>query len=230
MAPVVAIVQARMGATRLPNKMMLWLHGYPVVEWIYRRASEARTLDKLVFALPDTRIDDVLADYLAGIGAIVFRGSENDVLGRYHAAAMASGARTVVRICADNPFVSASEIDRLVAFFQEGAYDYAYNHVPRGNRYPDGLGAEIATMDLLDHLHQEANHPGHREHVFNFLWDHRNKFRVGTCDPIDESLAHPELKLDMDTLDDYAKLLRLNVQPETPACGIVAAALAHLKN
>lgn len=222
---VVAVVQARMGASRLPNKMMLWLHGLPVIEWIYRRVSQSRCIDKVVFALPETLADNVLADYLTRLGATVFRGSEEDVLGRMVAAARAYGAGTVVRVCADNPFVSGSEIDRLIDFFATDAYDYAYNHIPSNNRYPDGLGAEIASMQVMEMLQREAVGTAQREHVFNHLWDNPGKFSVGTCDPLEEALAHPELKLDLDTADDYAALLRLNVQPDMTALEIVAAVL-----
>lgn len=224
--PVVAVVQARMGASRLPNKMMLSLHGLPVVEWVLRRVSDARRLDAVVFALPDSAADDLLAEHLERVGATVFRGSENDVLGRYHGAAEAHGAATVVRVCADNPLICASEIDRLVEFFSEGNYDYAYNHIPRGNRYPDGLGAEIAAMSVLEEMHCEATSQEHREHVFNYLWANVDRYRVGTCDPLDEALAHPELKLDLDTIEDYRRLLRLDVRPGMSAGEVVAAALA----
>lgn len=223
---IVAIVQARMGASRLPNKMMLWLHGQPVIGWVWQRLRVARRLDRALFALPDSAADDVLADYLAAVGAEVFRGPETDVLGRYRAAAEHAHADTIVRICADNPFISGSEIDRVVDFFAAGSLDYAYNHIPRDNRYPDGLGAEVASREVLETLHRDAVLPGQREHVFNFLWDHRERFRIGTCDPADESLAHPELKLDLDTPADYRALLRLRVEPGMSAQQIVACVLA----
>ena len=79
-----AIIQARMGATRLPNKMLLHLHGYPIIEWVYRRVSQSKRLDKVIFALPDTEQDDLLAWYLKSIGAMVFRGSEVDLVDRYY--------------------------------------------------------------------------------------------------------------------------------------------------
>lgn len=225
-SPVVAIVQARMGASRLPNKMMLWLHGLPVAGWVWQRLRMSRRLDRVVFALPDTVADNALADYLVSAGAEVFRGDEDDVLGRYLAAARFAEAATVVRVCADNPFVSASEIERLLDFFAAGGFDYAYNHIPRGNRYPDGLGAEVTSREVLERLDGAAVLAEHREHVFNFLWAHRQDFRIGTCDPLDEALAHPDLKLDLDTLDDYRSLLRLPVRPDMSAVEIVGCALA----
>lgn len=224
--PVVAIVQARMGASRLPNKMMLWLHGLPVVGWVWQRLRQAKSLDRILFALPDSPADDVLARYLQGENADVFRGSETDVLLRYTEAASFSEAGTVVRVCADNPFVTASEVDRLVEFFAEGKYDYAYNHIPRENHYPDGLGAEITHRDIIDLMHREAVEPEHREHVFNYLWANAGRFRIGTFDPLDKGMWHPELRLDLDTAEHYARLLGLRVSPASTAREVVDLVLA----
>ena len=95
---VVAVVQARMGSSRLPNKTMLWLHGLPVAGWVLHRVRQVKRIDALVFALPDRASDDVLSNYLQSQGAAVFRGAEQDVLGRTLAAAIASRADWVVRI------------------------------------------------------------------------------------------------------------------------------------
>lgn len=228
--PVVAVVQARMGASRLPNKMMLWLHGLPVAGWVLQRLRSARRVDRLLFALPDTAQDDVLAGYLENEGAEVLRGSETDVLGRYAAAAKHTCAGTIVRVCADNPVVAGSEVDRLIDLFEAGDFDYAYNHIPRGNRYPDGLGAEIVSHETLTDLDCRATFAEHREHVFNYIWAHRGNFRIGTCNPADEGLAHPELKLDLDTLDDYRRLLRLSLRPDMSAQEVVDCALAATRN
>lgn len=224
-APVVAVIQARMGSSRLPNKMMLWLHGLPVVEWVWRRVAMARQVDRVIFAIPDTPADDVLAEHLLRIGAAMFRGSETDVLGRMTQVARSEGAQTVIRVCADNPLICGSEIDRLIDFYKGGVYDYAYNHIPRGNNYPDGLGAEIASMDLLENLNVQATLPGQREHVFNYIWDHQSQFHIGTCDPLDDVLAHPELKLDLDTAADYMALLKLGIRPEMSAREVVSTTL-----
>jgi len=202
----VAIVQARMGATRLPNKMLLHLHGFPIVEWIYRRVLGANNIDTVVFAIPDTSQDDVLAWYLDSIGANVFRGSETDLVDRFYQAAKHYQANTIIRICADNPLISASEIDRLVEFYKSNPCDYAYNHIPRNNSYPDGLGAEICTIELLQEIWRQASSPLHREHLFNYVWDHSNHYTIRTFDP-PADLAYPQLKLDLDTADDYKNLM-----------------------
>ena len=151
---IIAIVQARMGSSRLPNKSMLYLHGHPVIEWIFQRASMAREIDRLVFAIPQTGKDNPLACYLKTLGANLFRGSESDFIERFYEAAKKWQATRVVRISADCPFISGSEIDRLITFFKSGNYDFAYNNVPVNNCYPDGIGAEIMSFAVLEKLHK----------------------------------------------------------------------------
>lgn len=222
MRNITAIVQARMGASRLPNKMMLHLHGYPVVEWVFRRVSLARSIDSLVFALPVSAQDNPLALHLSKLGANVFRGSEDDVLQRFYLAARAYGASHVVRICADNPFVSPTEIDNLVEYYFKTPCDYAYNNVPRQNRYPDGLGAEIVSFSLLERLHNEAHEQSQREHIFNLVLDNPGVFDIKTFDPPDTAIAFPDVKLDIDTYEDYCKLLDADVNPQMNDRQIIA--------
>lgn len=202
----VAIVQARMGSTRLPNKMMLHLHGYPVIEWIYRRLEESKRVDEVIFATSTAERDDVLVMHLESLGAQVFRGSEADVVSRFYFAAVHSSATSIVRVCADNPLICASEVDRLICFFESGSYDYAYNHIPKNNRYPDGFGAEICNFSLLEEIHTHANAESQREHLFNYVLDNKEKYKIGTFDP-PEVICHPELRFDIDTIEDYKALL-----------------------
>lgn len=215
-----------MGSLRLPNKMLLHLHGYPICEWIFRRVQQAKKIDQLVFALPDTKQDDVLAWYLESIGALVYRGSENNLVERYYQAAKTIDAEVIVRVCADNPLICASEIDRLVVFFSKEPCDYAYNHIPRGNSYPDGLGAEICTMQLLEEIREKVKSEEHREHLFNYVWSNQTDYRIQTFEPAEE-IAHPELKLDLDTFADYQYLLENAFQIDMSAVEIVKIALRY---
>jgi len=207
----VAIIQARMGSSRLQNKMLLFLHGYPICEWIFRRVKQARYLDKVIFAIPDGKNDDVLDQYLQSKGADVLRGSENDLVDRYYKAVKYTAADQIVRVCADNPLICGSEIDRLIGFYGKERCDYAYNHIPRHNSYPDGLGAEICSRELIEEIYKNAEGQQQREHLFNYIWDYQANYIVKTFDP-PGNIAHPELKFDLDTIDDYAKLLRQNYQ------------------
>ena len=215
-----------MGASRLPGKMLLPLHGIPIVEWVFRRVKKARLIHGVIFAIPDTEDNDILNAYLEKIGATVYRGSEQDVVGRFYFAAKKMNATHIVRVCADNPFIAGSEIDQLVQFYLKSSCDYVYNHIPKNNCYPDGIGAEIVSFQILKSVNDQAKDLRQREHIFNFIWDNPGKFEILTFDPADERLAYPDIKIDIDTQRDYEKLCKMKVDIEMEAFEIVAAAKA----
>jgi spore coat polysaccharide biosynthesis protein SpsF len=219
----IAIVQARMGSSRLPNKSMLYLHGFPVIEWVLRRAGKADRIDKLIFAIPDSKENDSLNFYLEFLGANVFRGSEIDLVDRFYGAACEWKAKNIVRISADCPFVCGSEIDHLIEYFGSGAHDYVYNNIPLNNLYPDGLGAEIFSFEILKKVHEEAKDSYDREHVTTYIKSHAELFKIGTFDPVDERLHFPEIRVDLDTYQDYEALLRLEVGIEMESYEIIEA-------
>lgn len=202
----VAIIQARLGSTRLPCKMMLSLHGKPIIEWVIRRVQNSKLLDDIIVAIPIGEDNDVLAKYITELGAKVFRGSESNVLNRFYESVKDKDATHIVRICADNPLIDGDEIDNLIEYYQTNSCDYAYNHIPKDNLYPDGLGAEIISFDLLKHMNEVVTSQYHKEHCLSYIWDNKNKFIIKTFDPLDEELQHPNMKFDVDTFDDYQKL------------------------
>lgn len=202
----VAIVQARLGSSRLPMKSLLCLHSYPIIDWVTQRLSTARLLDKIIVATPDTPMDAVLREHLRSRNIAAMSGSENDVLSRFCDAARLTQADTVVRVCADNPLIWGEAIDRLLLFYSVTRCDYAYNHIPRNNLWPDGLGAEVLSAKLLFELEQKAKTPGQREHCLNYIWDNAEQFRIATFDPEEPALRRPDIKLDVDTPQDFARL------------------------
>ena len=219
----VAIIQARVGSSRLPMKSLLCLRGHALIDWVVNRVSEAARLDGVVVAMPDTERDRVLQAHLEDWGVAVVRGSEQDVLSRFLLAAEVTGADRIVRICADNPFVWGEAIDRLVDFYNASSLDYCYNHIPRNNLWPDGLGAEILSRDLLEDIGKKADQPSQREHCLNYIWDNRDRISIGTFDPEEDWLRRPEVKLDIDTADDFCRLALLPVEMESDARAILAA-------
>ena len=202
----VAIVQARLGSTRLPMKSLLSLKGLAIIDWVAARLERSALLDEIVFALPDTPLDDVLAAHLRNRGRHVERGPEADVLRRFALAAAAANAGAIVRVCADNPLIDGGCVDELIDFYRREKPDYAYNHIPADNLWPDGLGAEIVSRDLLDEIDQKASSPAQREHALNYLWDNADSYRIATFDPADPALRRPDLKLDVDSPEDFARL------------------------
>lgn len=227
----VAIVQARMGSSRFPGKMLAPLAGLPLLQWVLHRVQQARELDAVVLATTDLPRDRPLVDLARCLGVATFTGSETDVLGRFDAAASAHAAEVVVRICADNPFICPGEIDRLLRFFAGSGADYACNHLDRlGSGYADGFGAEVLGADLLARLAAEASEPRHREHVTLYLWDHAERFRLAAV-PAPAALAHPALRFDVDRPEHLAELQalcdRAGLTLDSTAAEVVAAALAE---
>mgnify|MGYP001235045979 CR=1 FL=1 len=224
MRKVVAIIQARMMSSRLPGKMMLSLHGRPIIEWVVRRTVQANRLDDVIVAIPDTDCDDILAYFLNNkIKVKIFRGAENDVLRRFVEAGKYINATHVVRVCADNPLICSELIDELIEVFFKERCDYAYNQGDGGrtNTYPDGLGAEIVPFDLLQWLERRTCEHRHREHCLSYIHDNANQFKIVTFNPSDERIACPWLKLDVDTFEDYRRLALKEFEIKSRAYDIV---------
>ena len=195
-----------MGSARLPGKSMIMLRDMPIVEHVLRRARRAQTLSEVVLATSERPGDDVLRDVADRLRIRAFRGPEEDVLRRCVLAARTCEADVVVRVCADNPLVAPEEIDRIVAHHLLTGADYSFNHRPAlGNQYPDGLGAEVITMAVLEAIGQQAREASHREHVTAYIWDHLSEFHVETI-VAPAAIAGPDIKLDIDSAADLARL------------------------
>lgn len=163
----VAIVQARMGSTRLPNKVMKPIGGMPMIELLLARLACATEVDEIVVATSEDVRNQPLADHVEAKGYRCFRGSENDVLDRYLQAAKAASADIVVRITGDCPLIDPILVDEVIRRFKAGGVDYNSNISPPS--YPDGLDTEVFTFAALERAAREANEAFHREHVTPYL-------------------------------------------------------------
>jgi len=173
---VVAIIQARMGSTRLPGKVMADLGGRPVLERVVDRTSRARLVDQVVVATTLNSLDDVIAEACAQHGWNLFRGSENDVLDRYYQTASAYEAGVIVRVTCDCPLIEPEIIDRVVRAHLETRPDYASNTLKR--TYPLGLDVEAMTSECLARAWREATLPWHRTHVTPYIYNNPASFRL----------------------------------------------------
>jgi spore coat polysaccharide biosynthesis protein SpsF (cytidylyltransferase family) len=166
----IAIVQARVGSTRLPGKVQLDLAGRPVLRHVLERCRATRGVDVVVCAVPDEPASAPLAVIAEQSGAVVFRGPERDVLGRYLGAAQATGAAIVLRVTSDCPLIDPDICADVLALRAQAAADYACNNMPPS--FPHGLDCEAFTVDALALAASEATAPDDREHVT--LWLRRN--------------------------------------------------------
>ena len=223
---VAAIVQARMGSTRLPGKSLMLLAGKPLVGRVIERIRTATKIDKLILAIPDNIENNPLETLGKSYGVQIFRGSEIDLVDRYYNAAKNLSCKYVVRIPADNPVPQGSEIDRIIdhhlslnrpGFSSNLAEIY-------GSRYPDGIGAEIFDFELLEEISADFSDSKKREHV------HLNFFDYATQKAVDENwcpistvhcpsdFARPDIILDVNTQIQFEYMANLykELYPSNP--------------
>lgn len=194
----VAIVQARMGSTRLPNKVMKPIHGTPMIGILLSRLKKARRIDEIMVATSDDHRNDPLAAYVESLGYAVYRGSENDVLDRYYQAATQAKATRVLRITGDCPLIDAGLVDHVVEAFDKAGADYASNVDPP--TYPDGLDTEIFTYAALKRAWEETEKAFDHEHVTPYL---RNSGRFSKINVVNDEDVSAE-RWTVDTPEDFA--------------------------
>lgn len=166
---IVAIVQARMGSTRLPNKVMKPIGGVPMIELLLSRLSKAKEVDQIIVATSIDQRNKPLVEHIQKLGYTCEQGSENDVLDRYVQAAKQQQADVVVRITGDCPLVDPALVDEVIRRYKDAGVDYFSNISPPS--YPDGLDIEVCSFKALEQAWQETKKPYDREHVTPYLRD-----------------------------------------------------------
>ncbi len=174
---IVALVQARMGSTRLPNKVMKRIGGIPMIELLLTRLARAKEVDQIIVATSVDERNLPLVTHVQSLGFACEQGSENDVLGRYVQAAKTHHADVVVRITGDCPLVDPGLVDEVIRQFNAADVDYFCNTSPP--TYPDGLDIEVFTFKALEQSAQETTEPFDREHVTPYLRK-PGKFKTAT--------------------------------------------------
>lgn len=172
-----AVVQARTGSSRLPNKVMRPVLGKPLLAHLVERLRASRRVDRIVVATTREPGDDVVAGLARELGVGCTRGSAPDVLDRYDQAAREHALDHVVRVCGDCPLIDPEVLDRIVARYLALApdIDYVSNTLPP--TYPDGLDVEVFSVEFLATLHRLSDQPYQREHVCTYMVEHPQRFR-----------------------------------------------------
>jgi len=171
---IVAIVQARMGSTRFPGKVMALVDGIPMIKILLERLSLSNQINEIIVATSEKPEDVVLKNYVLELGYSCFCGNETDLMDRYLQAAQILKADTIVRITGDCPLVDPSVVDEVIRRFKATGVDYASNVSPP--TYPDGLDVEVFSFDALQRAYIETDLPFNREHVTPYLRN-SGKFR-----------------------------------------------------
>jgi glutamate-1-semialdehyde 2,1-aminomutase len=179
----VAIVQARMGSTRLPNKVLRPICGTPMIGLLLQRLSRARRVDQIVVATAANPRNAPLVEYASGLGYSVYQGSEDDVLDRYYQAAVKANAAVVVRITGDCPLIDPALVDAVIEKFVELNADFGSNTEPP--TFPDGLDTEVFTFRTLQIAWERARAGHAREHVTPFMLEAAEFKRVNYGNDLD---------------------------------------------
>jgi spore coat polysaccharide biosynthesis protein SpsF len=172
------VVQARVGSTRLPGKVLLPLGGRTMLERMLERLLAARTPDALMVATTTDPADDPIVQASAAAGVPCFRGHPTDLLDRHYAAARQAGADVVVKVPSDCPLIDPAVVDRVLGehLARCDRVDYTSNLHPES--YPDGSDVEVMSTAALEAAWRDARRPYEREHTTPFLWDQPERYRL----------------------------------------------------
>lgn len=176
---LVAVVQSRMGSTRLPGKVMKEICGKPMLLLMLERLSQAKLIDEIVVATTTNSNDDVIFELAKKNGYNVFRGSEFDCLDRHYRVAIEYNAAYIAKITPDCPLIDPQIVDKVLDYFLKNVnnYDYVSNAHPPS--WPDGLDLEVFHVATLEKAYREATESSHREHTTTYIWSNPQKFRIG---------------------------------------------------
>jgi spore coat polysaccharide biosynthesis protein SpsF len=173
---LVAILQARMGSTRCPGKVMEELAGRPMLEQILHNIGRSRLVTRAVVATTQQARDDVIVQLAQRMGIASFRGSESDVLDRYYRCACVFGAEVVVRLTADNPLVDGTFIDWCLQEYLSANPPVDYLDTSSSKTFPVGLSVEVFRFLVLETAWREDADPSSREHVTPYIRNHPVRF------------------------------------------------------
>ena len=194
---VVAIIQARMGSERLPGKIFCDIGGKSMLERVVRRTQRASRVDEVVVATTALPEDDFTFDKAMDLGLLVTRGSKDDVLDRYHDAALASEADHILRVTSDCPFIDAGVIDRAIEEHLATGADYTSTKLEVS--FPVGLDTEVFTRGALERTWRDAKLDYERAHVTAYMYGHTELFKLH---PITTSPNRFAWRWTVDTPDD----------------------------
>jgi glutamate-1-semialdehyde aminotransferase/spore coat polysaccharide biosynthesis protein SpsF (cytidylyltransferase family) len=183
---IVAIVQARMGSTRLPNKVMMKINGVPMIELLFNRLSKSKNINQVVLATSNNENNIPLIEHVKNLGYKAFSGDENNVLDRYFYAAKLFEADVIVRITGDCPLIDSALVDEVINGFIDTNSNYASNREPP--TYPDGLDVEVISIKALEDAHKKAKEDFQREHVTPYIInsDNYKKFYLKNSEDFSE--------------------------------------------
>jgi len=194
---IVAIIQARTGSSRLPEKVFKNLEGNPLIYHICQRLKSSQLIDNIVIATTSNPSDDSIESFARQHDISFFRGSEEDVLSRFYFAASEANATIIVRITADDPFKDPTLIDRAIKMLITEKLDFAYNNYPP--TFPEGMDVEVFTFIALKAAFENAKDSFEKEHVTQYFYRNLNLFKTKNFS-FHKDIS--EIRLTVDTQND----------------------------
>ncbi|SNZ03781.1 spore coat polysaccharide biosynthesis protein SpsF [Persephonella hydrogeniphila] len=201
-----AIIQARTSSIRLPQKVLRKLpydSDITVLQQVIRRTKKSKSLDEVIVATTVDKEDEIITEIAEKEEVKWFRGSRDDVLSRYYRAAKENGLDIIIRITSDCPCIDWDIIDNTVSYHLKSKVDYTSNSITKP--FPLGLGVEVINFEALEKSFKNAEDAYYKEHVTTYIRDNPNIFRIGDY-KAPEIYFHPEIRLTLDTIHDYALL------------------------
>ncbi len=207
-----AIVQARCGSTRFPNKVFADIDGKPLLWHVVNRLKFAYEIDDIIVATTINPMDNAIEEWCKSERIKCFRGSENDVLNRYYKASISFSSKYIVRVTADDPFKEPRVIDEVVRKLINEEYDLVTNNFPPS--FPEGLDCEAFTFDVLDLMENRVQDSFEREHVTQYIYHNPDEFRIGNV-ASDHQLS--SYRWTIDNKEDYEMVKEIYAKREKGA-------------
>ena len=196
---IAAIIQARLGSSRLPNKVIKPILGRPMIWHILNRISNSKRLEKIIVAIPDSDKDTELEEILKKNGSLYFCGNDQDVLDRYYQCAKEFNVDIIVRLCADDAFCDPAVIDKSISLFLAKSPDIDCVASSVGtSTYPEGMEVEVFSFSCLEQMWKGAKKKSEREHVTPFIFNNKSEFNIAAMPSLNEDLSHMRWSVDYD--------------------------------
>ena len=173
---ILAIIQARLGSTRLPKKVLIPILGKPILWHIKERLKYSKLINEIVFATTTNKEDDLIEEFGKNEGLKVYRGSQNDVLDRFYQCAKEFSGDYIVRIWGDCPLIDPTIVDKMISTLIEKQADYVSNLRPP--TFHRGISAEVFTFRALEKTWNETNTVFFREYMTDYIFRNPNKFKI----------------------------------------------------
>lgn len=222
-----AIIQARCGSTRFPNKVFADIDGKPLLWHVVNRLALAKTINKIIIATTTNDKDDLIEKWCNENDIACFRGSEEDVLNRYYSASVAFPSDIVVRITADDPFKEPSVIDAVVNKLINEGFDHVTNNFPP--TWPEGLDCEAFKFSALEISEKTTHNKFEREHVTQYIYHNPDKFKIGNV-ASETNLSHLRWTIDKEADYEMVKIIYAKRNPKNTGILLMDEILDILKN